>query len=78
MITILPEEIPNDAAPLETIPIEATKPGSTALIDGENVFVSLLTGKTLVGRLEWVNATQITVGNSDPIPRELVESARLV
>jgi hypothetical protein len=74
---ILPDEIPDDAAPLNEVPFET----STAVLrnaEGQNVFVSLLTGKTFVGRLEWSNDYSFTVGQSDPIDRSVVETARLV
>ena len=74
---ILPEEIPDDAAPLTEIPLE-TNYASRNLVEGTNVFVTLLTGKTLVGRCEWVTPTRFTIGSSDPIEVVLVESAKVV
>ncbi len=76
---ILPEEIPDDAAPLTEVPvIPPVDRLADVLIDGENVFVSLFTGKTYVGGCYWVNADHFTVGQSDPIDRKLVETARIV
>ncbi len=76
---ILPEEIPDDAAPLTEVPL--TPPVdrlSDIFVDGNNVFVSLFTGKTYVGGFYWYNADSFTIGQSDPIDRNLVETARVV
>jgi hypothetical protein len=76
---ILPEEIPDDTAPLTEIPLEISNAISTLhRAEGQNVFVSLLTGKTLIGLLEWQDEYSFTVGNSDAVDRSVVESARIV
>ncbi len=76
---ILPDEIPDDAVPLTEIPVIPPYDRlNDVLVEGENVFVTLLTGKFYVGVLEWVSDTKFTVGTSEPLARELVESARIV
>ena len=78
-MTILPNEIPEDASPLTEVPLvpPIDRLGSV-LIEGENVFVSLLTGKTLVGGCHWVDPEKLTIGLSEPILRSIVETARIV
>ena len=76
---ILPDEIPEETAPLTEIPIPPVIGHAThCLIGGENVFVTLLDGRTLIGRCERNGIQHFTVGNSDPIDMVLVESARIV
>jgi len=74
-----------DFVPTETIPLdnpaevhEDPETNGRAVYHGLNMFVSLTNGKTLVGRVETVNLTHFTVGQSDPIPFSLIESARSV
>lgn len=79
---ILPDEIPDDHAPLNEIelPPLLTKidPMNEVLKDGQNVFVSLLTGRTYTGGCWWIDENKFTVGQSDPIDRSVVESCRIV
>ncbi len=75
---ILPDEIPADAAPLDgsSILTDAVTTKRTPLVEGKNMFVALLDGQFKVGRIEFVDATHFTVGNSFPIPLSMVETAR--
>jgi len=77
---ILPDEIPEDAAPLTEIPFDTSvkDPLANVLVDGQNVFVSTLLGKTYVGGFYWLDVHRFTIGQSEPIDRSIVESARLV
>ena len=79
-MVIIPNEIPEDATPLETdeLPAEQNVTGKwLELYHGKNMFVSLTTGKTYVGRVE-VDGDHITVGLSNRIAISLVESSREV
>ena len=76
---ILPDEIPDDASPLTEVPLTPPLDRlANVLEEGNNVFVTLFTGKTLVGRIEWQNDYAFTIGNSDLVDRSVVESARIV
>lgn len=76
---ILPDEIPDDAAPLTEVPlVPPVDRLADVLVDGNNVFVSLFTGQTLVGRCEWQSDYAFTIGTSGLIDRSIVESARIV
>lgn len=78
---ILPADIPQPPVPLneaEHILSNAVTHKNRELTEGENMFVSLLTGQTLVGLVEYVDEDHFTVGSSDPIPDVLIESARVV
>lgn len=83
MTPILPDEIPSDAAPLDgthLVPdaVLAYK-GKDALVDGKNMFVTLLDGRFFTGLclVDDVNET-FTIGNSDEIPFIAIETAREV
>lgn len=75
-MTILPNDIPDDAAPLSGVDymLASTK----NLHQNSNVFVTLFTGKTLVGLCRWVDGYHVTIGTSDPIHCNLIETAREV
>lgn len=76
---IIPDEIPEDAAPLDaqtSLLDDAATTKRQSLMEGKNMFVTLLTGEFKVGRIEYVDANRFTVGNSEPIPFNLVEFAR--
>ena len=77
---ILPDEIPEDSSPLTELPFDtsAKDPFASVLVDGQNVFVSTLTGNTYVGGLYWVDPYRFTIGQSEPIDHSIVESARVV
>lgn len=76
---ILPDEIPDDAAPLTEIPVVSPIDRlNNVLVEGQNVFVTLFTGEFFVGRCEWINDTTFTVGTSNPIDLTLIESGRIV
>ena len=76
---ILPDEIPDDASPLTEVPLTPPLDRlASVLEEGNNVFVTLFTGQTLVGRIEWQSDYGFTVGTSDVIDRSIVESARVV
>lgn len=75
---LLPDEIPEDASPIEATSLIDLALPMTDPRHGKNMIVSLLTGETLVGRVELHNALtrEYTVGNSDPIKWSLVHSSR--
>ncbi len=80
---ILPDEIPDDAAPLsaENIPFSMFTNADrfSALKEGENVFVTLLDGSYYIGRYEaGKRRNTFTVGNSKTLFIHLVETARIV
>lgn len=79
---LLPDEIFEDAAPLDEnaiLSVDALKLAAKwlELYDGKNMFVTLHTGRVLVGRVE-VKGNRITVGNSELISIALVDTAREV
>ncbi len=75
-----PDFVPDQPIPLEdpSVVNEDPETNGRAVYHGLNMFVSLRNGKTLVGRVETVSLTHFTVGQSDPIPFSLIESARSV
>lgn len=75
---IIPDYIPEDAAPINasTLLENAVNARHEKLIEGKNMFVSLLTGEVKVGRIEFIDDERFTVGNSQPIHFATVESAR--
>lgn len=76
---ILPNEIPDDAVPLTEVPIVPPADRlSEKLVHGKNVFVTLLTGEYYIGLCQWVGPSGFTIGTSDIISRDVVESARIV
>lgn len=76
-INVLPDEIFDDASPLEDLPIDLpTEKFSDVFIDGNNVYVTTVTGNFYVGGFYWVNDHKFTVGQSDPIDVTIVETAR--
>jgi hypothetical protein len=80
-LDIKPDDIPDDAAPLEGadhLVENAITYKNRLLTEGANMAISLLTGQFFVGRVELVDRDHFTVGTSDPIPDVLLESARVV
>jgi hypothetical protein len=78
-LNILPDEIPEDFAPLEEIPIETSISClSDVLHNGNNVYLTTFDGGVYVGGFYWSSNAKdtFTVGQSDPIKLELVETAR--
>ena len=80
-MNIVPDEIPEDVAPLDpnTILVENAVHSTHKFAEhGKNMIVHLLNGETLIGRVEWVSHYQFTVGQSGQITPEMVESCREV
>lgn len=81
MLKIIPDEVP-EITPDTTFdpdPSFGAKGGKLDELEGKNAFVTLLTGKFLVGRVEKVgNTGAFTVGNSEPIGNAIVETVREV
>jgi hypothetical protein len=81
-MTILPNDIPEDTAPLSDLPAEpSTTRLPIATYFGKNVFVTLLTGETLVGLLEPVkhDVNLVSIGiHQTQVPSRLIEAIREV
>lgn len=79
MLKIIPDEVPEIAPGTQFDPDPTYGARKNKLEDfvKKNVFVTLFTGKTLVGRLE-KNGSGFTVGTSETIGNALVETVREV
>ncbi len=79
MNSLKPDYIPNDAAPLQGADHLIENKVVRNLVHGNNIFVTLFTGKVLVGRCEvQKDGRRFTIGNSEPIHISFIESAREV
>lgn len=78
---ILPDEVPEHPytpLPGEVLGVTPINHHNRVVEEGKNMFVTLLTGNTYVGRVERYDYDRVTVGQSEPIPEVLIESAREV